>query len=68
MSEAAGRTSIDGVGGAFVFSEDPKRLADWYAEHLGIRSADGGRGLSYSRPRQASFAPAGFIASRPSPM
>ena len=27
---------IDGVGGAFVFTEDPKRLADWYAEHLGI--------------------------------
>jgi catechol 2,3-dioxygenase-like lactoylglutathione lyase family enzyme len=27
---------IDGVGGAFIFSEDPKRLADWYAEHLGI--------------------------------
>ncbi len=27
---------IDGVGGAFVFSEDPKRLADWYTEHLGI--------------------------------
>ena len=27
---------IDGVGGAFVFSEDPKRLADWYREHLGI--------------------------------
>ncbi len=28
---------IDGVGGAFVFTEDPKRLADWYTEHLGIR-------------------------------
>ena len=27
---------IDGVGGAFIFSEDPKRLADWYAEALGI--------------------------------
>ena len=27
---------VDGVGGAFIFSEDPKRLADWYAEHLGI--------------------------------
>lgn len=68
MSEAAGAASIDGVGGAFVFSEDPKRLADWYAEHLGIRSADGCRGLSYSRPWQALAAPAGFIASRPSPM
>lgn len=28
---------IDGVGGAFLFCEDPKRLADWYTEHLGIR-------------------------------
>ena len=27
---------IDGVGGAFIFSADPKRLADWYGEHLGI--------------------------------
>ena len=27
---------VDGVGGAFIFSEDPKRLSDWYAEHLGI--------------------------------
>ncbi|MCY3969396.1 MAG: VOC family protein [Acidobacteria bacterium] len=27
---------IDGVGGAFLFSEDPKRLADWYTEHLGV--------------------------------
>ncbi len=27
---------IDGVGGAFVFSSDPARLADWYREHLGM--------------------------------
>ncbi|MDQ3037184.1 MAG: VOC family protein [Myxococcota bacterium] len=27
---------IDGVGGMFVFSADPARLARWYAEHLGI--------------------------------
>lgn len=27
---------IDGVGGAFIFSEDPKRLADWYAAMLGF--------------------------------
>lgn len=29
-------THIDGVGGAFVFSNRPKQLADWYAEHLGL--------------------------------
>jgi hypothetical protein len=27
---------IDGVGGAFVFSHDPKRLANWYADNLGL--------------------------------
>ena len=27
---------IDGVGGAFVFSNDPERLADWYREKLGM--------------------------------
>ena len=32
---------IDGVGGAFLFSEDPKRLADWYAQHLGIEFEGG---------------------------
>ena len=28
---------VDGVGGAFVFSQDPKRLADWYSRHLGMQ-------------------------------
>lgn len=27
---------IDGVGGAFVFSEDPQRLAAWYGDYLGM--------------------------------
>ncbi|MEM8600581.1 MAG: VOC family protein [Bacteroidota bacterium] len=27
---------VNGLGGAFIFSQDPKRLADWYAEHLGL--------------------------------
>lgn len=27
---------IDGVGGAFVFSNDPERLAMWYSHHLGL--------------------------------
>jgi catechol 2,3-dioxygenase-like lactoylglutathione lyase family enzyme len=27
---------IDGVGGAFVFSNDPERLADWYRDNLGL--------------------------------
>ena len=27
---------IDGVGGAFVFSNDAEKLAEWYREHLGL--------------------------------
>ena len=27
---------IDGIGGAFLFSNNPKQLAEWYREHLGI--------------------------------
>lgn len=27
---------VSGVGGAFVFSADPARLARWYEEHLGL--------------------------------
>jgi predicted enzyme related to lactoylglutathione lyase len=30
-----------GVGGVFFKSRDPKTLAAWYAEHLGIVSMDG---------------------------
>lgn len=28
---------VDGIGGAFVFSEDPERLAQWYADKLGMQ-------------------------------
>lgn len=27
---------IDGVGGAFIFSNDAERLANWYTEYLGL--------------------------------
>ncbi len=27
---------VSGVGGAFIFSANPKKLADWYAEHFGF--------------------------------
>jgi catechol 2,3-dioxygenase-like lactoylglutathione lyase family enzyme len=36
---------IDGVGGAFVFSNDAERLAAWYRDKLGLsfeRAEDGG--------------------------
>ncbi|HVG26314.1 MAG TPA: VOC family protein [Acidobacteriaceae bacterium] len=31
---------VTGVGGVFLRSQDPKRLANWYAEHLGITLSD----------------------------
>ncbi len=27
---------IDGIGGAFLFSNNPKELAEWYRENLDI--------------------------------
>jgi protein-disulfide isomerase/catechol 2,3-dioxygenase-like lactoylglutathione lyase family enzyme/uncharacterized membrane protein len=30
------KAMIDGVGGAFLFSNDPQRLANWYVENLGM--------------------------------
>ena len=35
---------IDGVGGAFIFSNDPDRLASWYQEHLGLSFERAGEG------------------------
>jgi len=29
---------IDGIGGVFLFSNNPKRLAEWYRDALGINS------------------------------
>ena len=26
------------IGGVFIYAKDPKALADWYAEHLGIET------------------------------
>jgi catechol 2,3-dioxygenase-like lactoylglutathione lyase family enzyme len=31
---------IDGIGGVFLFSNQPKRLAEWYRENLGIDSEE----------------------------
>lgn len=38
---------INGIGGAFIFSDDPKRLADWYAENLGLEFEGGGVSESF---------------------
>lgn len=31
---------IDGIGGVFLFSNNPKRLAEWYRENLGIHYSE----------------------------
>ena len=31
---------IDGIGGAFLFSNNPKQLAEWYRDNLGISVHD----------------------------
>ena len=33
---------VTGVGGVFLRSQDPKRLANWYAEQLGVTLSDYG--------------------------
>jgi predicted enzyme related to lactoylglutathione lyase len=33
---------VTGIGGVFLRSHDPKKLAAWYAEHLGIKLNDYG--------------------------
>jgi len=30
-------THISGIGGAFIFSNDPERLAQWYSDNLGLK-------------------------------
>jgi predicted enzyme related to lactoylglutathione lyase len=40
---------VTGIGGVFLKARDPKALADWYAQHLGIQLADyGGATLLWS--------------------
>jgi glyoxylase I family protein len=29
--------TVIGIGGVFIFSNDPKRLAEWYAQYLGLK-------------------------------
>ncbi len=39
---------ISGIGGAFIFSNDPGRLARWYSDHLGLKfEGDPGSGTYY---------------------
>jgi predicted enzyme related to lactoylglutathione lyase len=49
MAEPIGR--VTGIGGVFVKSKDPKALATWYREALGLDvAAWGGAALPYDAP------------------
>jgi predicted enzyme related to lactoylglutathione lyase len=40
---------VTGIGGVFLRSPDPKAMAKWYADHLGIRLSDfNGTGFQWS--------------------
>jgi predicted enzyme related to lactoylglutathione lyase len=43
-----------GVGGVFLKARDPKALAKWYAEHLGIADQGGGT-LGFDGPESAGM-------------
>ncbi len=42
---------VIGVGGVFFKSEDPDKLYEWYAEHLGVRR-NAGPGVSFKTADQ----------------
>ena len=35
---------VEGIGGAFIYANDPKSLAEWYRDKLGLELADGACG------------------------
>ena len=43
-----------GIGGVFIDSEDPARLAAWYNEHLGVGLV-AAQGLGLDAPEEQSF-------------
>ena len=36
MVKGTGRVRVSGIGGVFIYSNNPKRLAEWYLQHFGI--------------------------------
>jgi catechol 2,3-dioxygenase-like lactoylglutathione lyase family enzyme len=38
MSEVASELGVRGLGGVFLYTDDPKALADWYRDHLGLET------------------------------
>jgi catechol 2,3-dioxygenase-like lactoylglutathione lyase family enzyme len=38
MSDVASEIGVRGLGGVFLYTDDPEALAAWYREHLGLDS------------------------------
>ncbi|HSJ65735.1 MAG TPA: VOC family protein [Gemmatimonadaceae bacterium] len=38
MSDVASELAVRGLGGVFLYTDEPKALADWYHEHLGLET------------------------------
>ena len=36
-SKVEKRTSVEGIGGVFIYANDAKELSNWYAHHFGLR-------------------------------
>ncbi len=53
---------VQGIGGIFFLSEDPKALAAWYAEHLGVPVDDWG-GASFEWSKQSDSESASTVWS-----
>lgn len=50
---------VTGIGGVFLRARDPKALADWYAQHLGIQLSDyGGATFFWTEAGQPGESPA----------
>ncbi len=49
MAQATDRVRVNGIGGVFIYSNNPKRLARWYAQHFGINlKIEGGLDAYYT--------------------
>ncbi|MES2389468.1 MAG: VOC family protein [Bacteroidota bacterium] len=49
---------VTGIGGIFFKSQDPKKIKEWYGEHLGLNTDDYGAGFQWlhaDNPEEKGF-------------
>jgi predicted enzyme related to lactoylglutathione lyase len=49
--------AVEGIGGVFFRTRDPKALREWYAQHLGIEMEDYGTTFTAKEGDQTVWAP-----------